>query len=154
MTSIHFPRSAFVGFDHLFDELEKLTINAKETYPPHNIVHKDDTNFDIEIAVAGFSREDLTIEVKDGILTVLGEKADTRTYAYKGISTRKFQRTFRLSEYVHITGADLQNGILVISLKIVIPEEKRPRKIQIGQNSEAISHDTKKEMQLLNESVK
>lgn len=151
MTTFHLPRSAFVGFDHLFDELERLTVNAKDTYPPHNIVHKDDHHFDIEIAVAGFSKNDLVIEVKDGILSVLGEKADTRTYAHKGISTRKFQRTFRLSEYVHITGADLQNGILVISLELVVPEEKRPRKIPIGQQREVITHDTR---QLLTESSK
>jgi len=151
MTTFHFPRSAFVGFDHLFDELERLTVNAKDTYPPHNIVHKDDQHFDIEIAVAGFTEEDIAIEVKDGILSVIGEKSDTRTYAHKGISTRKFQRTFRLSEYVHITGANLQNGILVISLELVVPDEKRPRKIPIGHKSEVITHDKK---QLLTESSK
>lgn len=151
MTAFHLPRSAFVGFDHLFDELERLTVNAKDTYPPHNIVHKDSQHFDIEVAVAGFTEKDISIEVKDGILSVFGERPDTRSYVHKGISTRKFQRTFRLSEYVHITGANLQNGVLVISLELVVPEEKRPRKIPIGSNSEVTTHGNK---QLLTENSK
>lgn len=128
-TTYTFPRSAFVGFDHLFTEFNRT---PQDTYPPHNIVQIDDDNFLVEIAVAGFSKGDLDIQLKDSVLTVTGSMEDTRTYTHKGISTRKFSRTFTLSEYVEVTGADLKNGILSISLSKVIPESERPKKIEIG----------------------
>lgn len=124
-----YPRSAFVGFEHLFNEFNRT---PQETYPPHNIIQIDDDNFMVEIAVAGFSKEDLDIQLKDSILTVTGEMEDKRTYTHKGISTRKFSRTFTLSEYVEVKGADLKNGILSISLVKVVPESARPKKIEIG----------------------
>lgn len=126
-----FPRSAFVGFDHLFNELNRVSLR-EDTYPPHNVVFIDDDNFLVEIAVAGFSEENLDIQIKDSILTVAGEMEDTRVYNHKGISTRKFTRTFTLSEYVQVKGADLKNGILSISFIKVVPESERPKKIKIG----------------------
>ena len=84
-----FPRSAFVGFDHLFNELNRVS-SREDSYPPHNIIQIDDDNFMVEIAVAGFSKESLDIQLKDSILTVTGSMEDTRKYTYKGISTRKF----------------------------------------------------------------
>ena len=126
-----FPRSAFVGFDHLFNELNRVS-SREDSYPPHNIIQIDDDNFMVEIAVAGFSKESLDIQLKDSILTVTGSMEDTRKYTYKGISTRKFTRTFTLSEYVEVKGAELENGILSISLTKVIPESERPKKIEIG----------------------
>ena len=93
----------------------------------------DDENFIIELAVAGFSMDELTVEVKDSILLVKGEMdKDEREFAYKGISSRKFEKSFRLSEFVVIDGADLVNGILVVKARVEVPEERRPRKIQIG----------------------
>jgi molecular chaperone IbpA len=86
----------------------------------------------VEIAVAGFSKENLDIQLKDSILTVSGEMEDERIYNHKGISTRKFTRTFTLSEYVQVKGADLKNGILSSPLTKVIPESERPKKIEIG----------------------
>jgi molecular chaperone IbpA len=126
-----FPRSAFVGFDHLFNELNRVSLR-EDTYPPHNVVFIDDDNFLVEIAVAGFSKKNLDIQLKDSILTVSGEMKDDRIYNHKGISTRKFTRTFTLSEYVQVKGADLKNGILSISLTKVVPESERPKKIEIG----------------------
>lgn len=126
-----FPRSAFVGFDHLFNELNRVS-SREDSYPPHNIIQIDDDNFMVEIAVAGFSKESLDIQLKDSILTVTGSMEDTRKYTYKGISTRKFTRTFTLSEYVEVRGAELEHGILSISLTKVIPESERPKKIEIG----------------------
>jgi len=87
----------------------------------------------IEMAVAGFSMDDIDIELKDGILKIKGAvENDDREYAYKGISSRKFEKSFRLSEFVVIDGADLVDGILVVYARVELPEEKRPRKIEIG----------------------
>ena len=128
-----FPRNAFLGFDHIFDQLENIHKHSKDTYPPHNVVKIDDEKFLIELAVAGFKENDINIELKDGILKVKGEvEPAEREYAYKGISSRKFEKSFRLSEFVVIDGADLKDGILVVYARVELPEEKRPRKIQLG----------------------
>ena len=134
------PRSFFVGFENLFNELEVINKNGRSTnnnYPPHNIVKVDEEKFLIELAVAGFTESDIDLEVKDGILTVAGkiDSTDEREYAYKGISSRKFEKSFRLAEYVVIDGADLVNGILIIHARVEVPEEKKPKKIQIGSPS-------------------
>ena len=136
-----FPRSAFVGFDHLFDELDRVARHANDNYPPHNIVKVDDHNYLIELAVAGFARDELDIEVKDRSLKVKGKHENRgREYIHKSISNKKFEKTFRLSEYVQVNGADLKDGILAIGLEVVIPEEMRPRKIEIS-NSRGLTHD-------------
>ena len=144
MTGINtlFPRSSFVGFDHLFNELEHVARHANDHYPPHNILKTGDTDYLIELAVAGFSRDELNIEVKDRTLVITGEHLSKgREYIHRGISTKKFKRTFRLSEHVHVNGADLVDGVLSVKLKYVVPEELRPRKISIGQYEE-LSNDT------------
>ena len=139
-----FPRSAFVGFDHLFDELDRVARHANDNYPPHNIVKFDDTTYHVELAVAGFAENELQIEVKDRSLYVRGEhKNRGREYIHKGISAKKFNRTFRLSEYVEVNGANLTDGILAIELKVIVPEEKRPRQIDINSNSRGITNDYK-----------
>lgn len=148
-----FPRSAFVGFDHLFDELDRAVKQANDHYPPHNIVKSGDNDYLIELAVAGFTRDDLTVEVKDRSLIITGEhKNRGREYIHRGISTKKFNRTFRLSEYVKVSGADLVDGILSVNLKVVIPEEMRPRQIPIGTN-EVTNDSHSKDKQLLTESA-
>ena len=137
-----FPRSSFVGFDHLFNELEHVTRHAQDHYPPHNILKTGDTDYLIELAVAGFSRDELNIEVKDRTLTVTGEhQSKGREYIHHGISTKKFKRTFRLSEHVQVHGADLKDGILSVELKYVVPEALRPRRIEIG-HYEELTNDT------------
>jgi len=137
-----FPRSAFVGFDHLFDELDRVARHANDNYPPHNIVKVDATNYLIELAVAGFARDELEIEVKDRSLRVSGKHQNRgRDYIHKGISAKKFDKTFRLSEYVQVNGADLEDGILAIKLEVVVPEEMRPRKIDINSNLRGVTHD-------------
>jgi molecular chaperone IbpA len=136
MTRDHFyvPRSSFVGFEQLFQEIERISsaTAAKETYPPHNIIELGENQFAIELAVAGFAESDLTIQVENDSLVVSGEKEDTRTYAHRGISSRKFSRSFRLADHVVVKSAELTNGILVINVEKIIPEEKKPRKISIG----------------------
>ena len=148
-----FPRSSFVGFDHLFNELEFTAKHAQDHYPPHNIIKTSDQDYLIEMAVAGFSKDELSVEVKDRTLTVMGEHVSKgRDFIHRGISTKKFKRTFRLSEHVKVHGADIRDGILAIELKYIIPEEMRPRKINIGQNEESLN-DTSNTSgpQLLNE---
>ena len=133
--SLAYPRSLFVGFEPLFSELERLhsVTPGQDNYPPHNIVRIDDENFMIEMAVAGFSKDDVEVELKDGTLTISGSKTeDERNYAHKGISSRKFSKSFRLAEYVVVDDADLANGVLVVNLRVDIPEEKRPQKIKIN----------------------
>lgn len=135
--TLNVPRSLFVGFDTLFEDLERIHASARagtDNYPPHNIVKIDDEKFLIELAVAGFKKDDIDLELKDGILKIRGEvkSDDEREYAFKGISSRKFEKSFRLSEFVVIDGADLVDGILVVYARVELPEEKRPRKIEIG----------------------
>ena len=134
--NLNVPRSLFVGFDTLFEDLERIHTSARsgnDNYPPHNIVKVDEEKFLIELALAGFKQEDINVEVKDGILKISGEMAsDDRDYAFKGISSRKFEKSFRLSEFVVIDGADLVDGILVVYARVELPEEKRPRKIELG----------------------
>ena len=134
--NLNVPRSLFVGFDTLFEDLERIHQSARsgtDNYPPHNIVRIDEEKFLIELAVAGFKDEDISVEVKDGILKISGEMGkDERDFAFKGISSRKFERSFRLSEFVVIDGADLKDGILVVYARVELPEEKRPRKIKLG----------------------
>ena len=134
--TMNVPRSLFIGFEPILNELERIHTAGRiqDNYPPHNVVKVDDENFIIEMAVAGFSQDDIHVEVKDGILLVKAEKAekDEREYAHKGISSRKFEKSFRLSEFVVIDGADLVNGILVVNARVEVPEERRPRKLEIG----------------------
>ena len=133
-TSFTFPRASFVGFERMFDELTR--VGTTNNYPPHNVVQIDEDNYLIEIAVAGFKQDDLSIQLKDSILTVEGKKEDARAYTHKGISGRDFVRTFTLGEYVQVNGASLEDGILAIQLERVVPEEERPRKIDISGKSE------------------
>ncbi len=131
MTAL-FPRSSFIGFDPLLDELSRLS-RQNDSYPPHNVVKIDDKTYCVELALAGFKQNELSIEVNDRTMIVSGEHfTDSREYVHKGISAKKFRRVFTLSEYVHVGMADLVDGILSIQLNIVLPEEKQPRKIQIG----------------------
>ena len=140
-----FPRSHFIGFDHVWNEIEKLSEAAEnKLYPPHNVVKYDDTHFAIELAVAGYKKDCLTIEVKEGILVITGDNRSTADelagteYLHRGISSKKFRRTFRLSEHVVVDGADFRDGLLVIDLRVEIPEEKRPRFIPIGKSDKQL----------------
>jgi molecular chaperone IbpA len=130
-----FPRSHFIGFDHVWNEIERLSdMTDNKLYPPHNVVKHSEENFTVELALAGYSKEDLDVEVRDGLLVVSANLADRepREYLHKGISQKKFRRTFRLSEHVVVDGADFKDGLLVIDLRVELPKEKRPRSITIG----------------------
>ena len=149
MTGLVYPRSGFIGFDHIFDQLENIHKHAKDTYPPHNVVKDDEFKFCLELAVAGFKQDHIDIEVKDHVLTITGDRPqrrDQNSYVHKGISARKFKKSYRLSEYTEVTGADMTDGILTVRLEVILPEEKRPRKIEIGKFNEVINDNSTKEL--------
>ena len=132
--SFAYPRSAFLGFDHIFDELQKIRAHANDGYPPHNVIKTGERTYTVELAVAGFKRDDLSIEWKDHVLTVKGERAQRRPedqYVHRGLSTRKFVKSYRLSEYTEVVGADLTDGILTVDLEVIVPKEQQPKLIII-----------------------
>ena len=127
-----------VGFDRTFDRLfDYVTHQAESTgYPPYNIQKTEDYKFEIEMALAGFDKKDIEIEVAEGVLTVKSLK-DKDTNAtddytlYKGISQRNFTRKFTLADDIIVKGAELKNGMLTINLERIVPEEKKPQLIEV-----------------------
>jgi len=131
-----FPHSRFIGFDHVWDEIERLTAAGanEKGFPRHNIVKYSDEEYAMEFALGGYKKKDLEIEAKPGVLIIRGnpEEEAGKTYLHKGITTKKFVETFRLADHVVVDGAEFVNGLLVIKLRVELPEEKRPRKIEIN----------------------
>jgi len=128
-----FPHSRFIGFGQVWNEIEKLSSIANEKgFPRHNVIKHSDTKLTIELALAGYKGENIHIESRPGLLIVTGDSGiDESEYLYKGITTKKFTETFRLAEHVVVDGADFVNGLLVIDLRVELPEAQRPRSIQI-----------------------
>jgi molecular chaperone IbpA len=105
------------------------------TFPPHNILKLDDNRYIVELAVAGFSKGEIDITVDDGNLIIKGEKEDKENegqYLHKGIGTRSFTKTLRIADTVEVKGAEFKDGILKIGLENIVPEHKKPKKIEIG----------------------
>jgi len=125
---------SLVGFDSLFNQLEASVDRSTSSYPPHNLVKLSENQYSIELAVAGFTMDDFDIEWKKNVLTVRGEgkSSDKDQYIYKGISQKRFVKTFNLADHIEVSGAELNNGILSISLEHKIPDELKPRKIAIS----------------------
>ena len=124
-----------VGFDRLADLLDAAASESATGYPPYNIERTGDNEYRIEIAVAGFKPDELTIDVKEAVLTVTGRKAANdaeRRFVHRGLAERNFDRRFQLAEYVVVTAANLADGLLSISLKRELPEALKPRRIEIG----------------------
>ena len=126
-----------IGFDRMFDRLFDDSLVTTTNYPPYNIVKLDESNYAIQIAIAGFGKDDIEIETKENILSVRtkdkdeSEVVDNATYLHKGISNRAFKRTWQISDDVVVKGATFENGLLNIELERIIPEEKKPRLIKI-----------------------
>ena len=123
-----------VGFDRLADLLDAAGAEATNGYPPYNIERTAENAYRIEIAVAGFRQEDLTIEVKENLLTVQGRKVandEAKRYLHRGLAERNFERRFQLADYVVVADAALENGLLAVSLKRELPEALKPRRIEI-----------------------
>ena len=129
-------RRSTVGFDRLFDLLENQTrLNAGDNYPPFNIERRGEDEYRITLAVAGFRPEDLDITAQQNLLTVQGKKredAPNGEMLHVGIANRGFERRFELADYVHVDGADLANGLLVIDLVREVPDAMKPKKILVG----------------------
>jgi molecular chaperone IbpA len=128
-----FARTA-IGFETLFDRLNDWSRDANEGYPPYDIVRKGEDQFQINIAVAGFSPDEITITAEANQLTVAGRKPerDDTEYLYQGIAARSFERRFNLAEYIEVESADFENGLLHVNLARRVPEKLKPRKITIG----------------------
>jgi molecular chaperone IbpA len=125
----------FIGIDRELDRfLNVYGTASRQSYPPYDLVKLGEDDYILTMAVAGFSRKDLDITVANGTLTVTGEISDSDedlNYIHKGIASRKFTRTFALGEYMEVKSADMENGMLNISVKRIIPEDKKPKQITI-----------------------
>ena len=125
-----------IGIDRLFDRMvNQIDHAASQNYPPYNLVKVDDNNYKIELAVAGFEQGEIDVNLHEGQLTVIGEHAqDENTaveYLHRGISSKKFVRTFQLSDYMEVKDASVRNGILSIICVRIVPESMKPRSISI-----------------------
>ncbi len=126
-----------VGFDRLFSMLDTMNSDTP-SYPPYNIERTDDNKYRITMAVAGFRDDELSVEAKEHVLTITGEKKEedeSRDILYRGIASRSFERHFQLAEFVRVDGAKLENGLLHIDLVRELPETMKPRKIEITASS-------------------
>ena len=134
-------RPVTVGFDNMFDHFERMfdedyTFNVPTVnFPPYNIVKTGDFTYDVELALAGFSKDDITVDYADNVLTVKSvkkteEKKDDGVL-HRGISKRYFSKSFTIADDVEVKGAELKDGLLKISLEKIIPDAKKPRSIEI-----------------------
>lgn len=129
-----------VGFDRIVDMLENASrATAVDNWPPYDIARAGEDDYRVTMAVAGFSQDELSITQEQNVLMVSGHKAeeDTGEYLHRGIAGRTFQRRFQLADHVKVTGAVLENGLLTIDLKREIPEEMKPRRIEIDSGGTA-----------------
>jgi molecular chaperone IbpA len=128
-----------LGFERFFDDVERLLASdvakVSSSFPPHNILKLDESRYVVELAVAGFSKDEIEITVEDGTLTVKGDKKEKDTdvqYLHRGIGTRSFTKTLTVADTIEVKGAEFKDGILRIGLENIIPEHKKPRKVEIG----------------------
>jgi molecular chaperone IbpA len=134
VTTLNLPefRRSILGMDHLMNDFHRLDNSG---YPPYNVETIGEDKYQITVALAGFKRGDLTITVKEGLLTIEGKKDDIeqegRTYIHRGIANRAFQRQWKLAEYVEVVDATMEDGLLFVLLERQVPEEKQPKTIAI-----------------------
>ncbi len=123
-----------VGFDRLFDLIDSMRWTGEDNYPPYDIERTGEDNYQISLAVAGFTPDDITITAEQNVLTVEGRKVEKgdHEYLYQGISARPFRRVFNLADYVQVKDASFESGLLKIDLAREVPEAMKPRKIAIG----------------------
>ena len=123
-----------IGFDRLFDVLDEVQRTAEESYPPYNIERLDENRFQISVALAGFTQDEVALTVEQNVLTLEGRKSDKeeKTFLHHGISARSFKRQFTLADHVEVKGARFENGLLIIDLQREIPEAMKLRRIAIN----------------------
>jgi molecular chaperone IbpA len=151
-----FPKqfNTTVGFEPILKKLAEIseTFPKIPTYPPYNIKKTGENTYVIELAVAGFGKQDLELELQDGTLTIKGNvSSEDADYIYKGIAERAFTRQFTLADTVEVKNADLINGMLKIWLERFIPEENKPKKINIGPTTNESGHNGEPTKQFLSE---
>ena len=120
----------FIGFGPNIQTWNNVKI--QDNYPPYNVIKEDDDTYIVEIALAGFDKNDISVTTDKDQLVVKGEREKEETeYAYKGIATRSFNRSFALAEYMEVTKAEFNNGMLSITVERIVPEDKKPKTIKI-----------------------
>jgi molecular chaperone IbpA len=137
-----------VGFDRLFDMIDQTArVEPLPNWPPYNVEKSGEDHYRITMAVAGFGPDEIEITQKENVLLVTGQKhaeQENVQFLHRGIATRAFKQTFSLADYVNVRAAHLENGLLTIDLEREVPEELKPRRIQIangGKNRKVIEHD-------------
>jgi molecular chaperone IbpA len=129
---VNFERRA-IGYDRLFKRIIDMPENDNQSYPPHNLIKESDTEFKIELALAGFSKEEVKVVQEEQSLTISGnnsEKESNANILHKGIASRAFTKTFDLAENIEVTEASFENGMVIIKLRQDIPEDKMPKLIE------------------------
>ena len=122
-----------IGFDRYFEDLERMSNISQTNYPPYNVVKVDEEHFAVELAVAGFSKKDISITKEKNVLIIEGKLEDeSKDFVHKGLASRAFKRSWTLSDDIVIEGAELKDGILSVSLEKVVPEEDKPVEIKIS----------------------
>ena len=122
-----------IGFDRTLQLLERADTHSSSNYPPYNIVKIDEENFQIEMAVAGFDKKEVSISKEKEKLIIEGEQdTESKEYVHQGLASRSFKRSFTLADDIIVKGADMKNGILVVSLERIVPEEDEPQEIKIS----------------------
>jgi molecular chaperone IbpA len=123
-----------IGFDRLFNALDEVQRTAEEAYPPYNIERLDENRFQISVALAGFTPEEVALTSEQNVLTLEGRNSEKegKNFLHRGISARNFKRQFTLADHVEVKGARFEHGLLVINLQREIPEAMKPRRIAIN----------------------
>ena len=126
-------RNLTVGFDNIFDQLSTLSSYDTSNYPPYNIKKVGKEKYQLEMALAGFTKTDVIVEVKENTLTISGKVSDkdTDTFVHRGIAQRSFKRQWTLAEHLEVTNAVLKDGVLKVDMKLNLPEEKKPKTITV-----------------------
>ena len=127
---------ALLGFDSLFDNFEQRFANQiNNTYPPYNVIKHDEDTYEIEVAVTGFSKDEVTVEIDQNQLVVKGQRKEVEmtepTYLHRGLASRDFTRSWTLAEHMEVKEGKIKNGVLTIELKRVVPEALKPRALKI-----------------------
>jgi len=127
---------ALIGFDSVFDSLERRYANSAQTnYPPYNVARIDENRYNIEMAVTGFEKSEVEVTVERNELTIRGERSETEVqapeYLHRGLALRNFERSFTLAEHMKVVSAEIKNGVLTVKLEREIPEELKPRVVDI-----------------------
>lgn len=136
LQSIEALNRALIGFDTMFDTMERRFANQlSNNYPPHNIIRTGDNQYEIQLAVTGFEKSEISVTVESNVLVIKGESQTTEyspeQYLHRGLATRDFAREFPLAEHIEVTGAEIKNGMLIVKLIRNIPESAKPKVIDI-----------------------